>query len=47
MSSKTSVYFQQTIPEDRILENHRCENLKSYMAYLLLYFFHLLHITTF
>jgi hypothetical protein len=33
-SSKMSVYFewttQQYIPEDRILHNHQCENLKSY-----------------
>jgi hypothetical protein len=33
-SSVTSVAFQQTtwhyIPEDGILHNHRCENLKSY-----------------
>jgi hypothetical protein len=34
-SSETSVGFQQTtrryIPEDNILHNHRCENLKSYV----------------
>jgi hypothetical protein len=33
MFSETSVNFQQTtrryIPEDRILHNRRCENLKS------------------
>jgi hypothetical protein len=32
-SSETSVDFQQAtrryIPEDTILQNHRCENLKS------------------
>jgi hypothetical protein len=32
-SSETSVYYQRTtrrcIPEDRTLNNHRCENLKS------------------
>jgi hypothetical protein len=34
-SSETSVDFQRTtrsyIPEDSILHNHRCENLKSYI----------------
>jgi hypothetical protein len=35
MFSEMSVDFQQTITEDRILDNHRCENLKSYMDYLL------------
>jgi hypothetical protein len=34
-SSETSVATQQTtrrhIPEDDILHNHRCENLKSYI----------------
>jgi hypothetical protein len=37
-SSETSVVFQQTtwhyIPEDSILHNHRCENLKSYINYV-------------
>jgi hypothetical protein len=34
-SSETSVDFQWTtwryIPEDSIIHNHRCENLKSYI----------------
>jgi hypothetical protein len=33
--TETSADFQRTarryIPEDRILQNHRCENLKSYV----------------
>jgi hypothetical protein len=35
-SFEMSVYFQRAtrryIPEDSILHNHRCENLKSYIA---------------
>jgi hypothetical protein len=35
-SSETSVDFQQTtwryIPEDNTLDNHRCENLRSYIV---------------
>jgi hypothetical protein len=38
-SSETSVASQQTtrryIPEDYTLHNHRCENLKSYLKYLI------------
>jgi hypothetical protein len=37
-SSETSISFQRTvrryIQEDRNIYNHRCENLKSYIAYL-------------
>jgi hypothetical protein len=36
-SSETSVDFQRAtrpyIPEDRILHNHRCENLKCYIQF--------------
>jgi hypothetical protein len=38
LSSETSIHFQQTsqfyIPEDIILHNHRCENLKSPTVFL-------------
>jgi hypothetical protein len=36
-SSETSVHARSSwrhIPEDGILHSHRCENLKSYMAYI-------------
>jgi hypothetical protein len=39
-SSETSVDFQRTtrryIPEDRTLQTHRCENLKTYIEQKLL-----------
>jgi hypothetical protein len=42
-SSETTVDFQRTtrnyIPEDRILHNHRCEDLKSYLLFFLLSLF--------
>jgi hypothetical protein len=41
-SSETSVASQQTelrhIPEDDTLHNHRCENLKSYVEYIVTQF---------
>jgi hypothetical protein len=40
-SSETSVDTQRTtrrnIPEDDTLQNHRCENIKSYTIYLFIY----------
>jgi hypothetical protein len=49
MFLKTSVDFQQTIrcynPEDRILYNHRCENLKSCIVFMYFNHFHILQIS--